>query len=135
MVKEILEGIKQFISIDRKDPTKLRINFDEMCIYLVQVHKRKFSPMRLERALNNQIEKHLIGRTITPEVFTGIALYIDKKTKWLALKDREHEALRAEESAWIREAAKESAESGDKTEYLARISEVRRRRLERGSED
>ena len=132
---EILAGIKEFITIDVKNPGKLRINFDQMCIYLLQVHNRKFSPMKLEKALTSQIDKHLIGREYTPDVFTALAIYVDKKTLWLALKATEHEAYRKEESKWIREAAQSSVETGNQDEYNARISEVRRRRIERNSEE
>jgi hypothetical protein len=125
MLSKIQEQIKKFIRVDSTDDTKLRIDFDSMCGYLLSVENRSFSPRELEKALNKELEKAK-GLPVSDKVFDAIAVYIDKKTLWLQKQDVLERYKRQEEIKWVNQVATPE-------ERAERMAEVYRRRAKRVS--
>jgi hypothetical protein len=73
--------IKSFIRFNEMRRS-LHIDFDSMCMHLLNVHKRSFSPSELERHLGLEVKK-LEGKSICPEMFDEIARYINEMTLYM----------------------------------------------------
>lgn len=127
MSQKIQENLKKFIRVDSTDNSKLRINFDGLCQYLLTNENRAFSPRDLERALSSELKK-LEGQELSPAAFEAIAKYIDLKTIWLQKNDIIEKNKRLEELKWVNEVKTPE-------ERYERMAEIYRRRAKRDSSE
>lgn len=74
--KQKLAAIKSCISVDPKDPSRLHINIDKAGSYLMLTLGFKFSMNKFESLLNEEINKKLIGKEISPVLFDRLSVYI-----------------------------------------------------------
>jgi hypothetical protein len=101
---EIQNKLLNFIRIDLEN--NLRINWDDMCSYLLR-SGRKFSPAQLERSFNKEVESKVVGRPVTSVLFPSLCKYIEEMTRYLEFKDIETEQRRhAEVAETLRDKAK-----------------------------
>lgn len=121
--KPLTQEIKQFIRTDTTNDSKLRIDFDRMCINILSKFKVEFSQSELERSLVVELKK-LEGELISDEIFDAISLYVAKKVIWLHMQNKKDQDIRTKEIRWVNEVT-------NPQERSERMAEIYRRRTKR----
>jgi hypothetical protein len=82
-----------------------------MCTFLLRAGRRNFSPIKLERALDIEVGKKIVGKPLTPETLPALAKYIEEMSRYIEQEDVKTERIRNEKVA---KALRERAKRGPK---------------------
>ena len=94
----ILEkAIAQFITVDGQDLSNIRVDLDNLAMYLLKQESRYFSVTKFERMLKQEMELKLLGRPFTEVSMTKLCLYINNLSKYLTEDFSNAERNRIEE--------------------------------------
>lgn len=91
----VLTNIKSFIRYNEAKE-RVSIDFDGMCISLLNQYKRFFNVAELERSLTKELKK-IEGKPVCPELFDEIARYVNEMTIFMHHKAGEAAAKRRED--------------------------------------
>lgn len=91
----VLTAIKSFIRYNEAKE-RVSIDFDGMCIMLLDQYHRFFNVAAFERALTEELKK-IEGKPVSPEFFDEIARYVNEMTIYMHQKSGELATKRQED--------------------------------------
>jgi len=80
------QNIINYIKIDPKNPTNIRVNLDDLAMYLIKQAGRRFSVTKFENMMKQEMEDKLTGRPFEANALKAWATYVNKLSKYLTVE-------------------------------------------------
>ena len=75
--------IAQYITVDGDDLSNIRVDLDNLTMYLLRQDGIYFSGAKLGRMLKQEMEQKLLGKPFTEASMTALCTYINELSKYL----------------------------------------------------
>jgi len=76
-------AIAQYIRVDGDSLSNIRVDLDNLSVYLMKEEQRHFSVAKFERMMKQEMELKLLGRLFTESSMKAVCAYINKLSKYL----------------------------------------------------